>query len=146
MRFVRKTASLLIFFGITIFFYRCDVYKDENKNWENKVTIYFKNLTICPVQYYLDGIKKGQIESGLDYTADDLGQGVHLLEAYPWNDTQFNCSFIYTPELKNKERYEWLLETSSSCNTCDPTPTPSPTQTPTPAATAAGTSTPIASS
>jgi hypothetical protein len=142
---MRRALQISLMTGLittALFLYRCDVYKSENKEWENKVVIYFKNLTVCPVLYYLDGSEKDQIEPGLDYTAEDVGQGVHFLEAYPWDDTQFSCSFVYTPELKNKDRYEWILDSSTACNICNPTPTSAPTSTPTPEPTTAGTASP----
>lgn len=140
--FMRLLIYSFIITGFAIILICCDIYENENKDWENEVTIYFKNLTHCPVEYYLDGVSKGEIDPEEDFLEDELGQGIHLLEAYPWNDEQHACDFFYTEHLKSSARFDWILDASSPCDVCKPTPTPAPTSVISPSPTIPPTATP----
>jgi hypothetical protein len=109
----------------------CDIYKKENKNWDNDVTIYFRNDTVCPLYFSLDGTDEGRVETGGELTFDQFGKGIHFLEAYPWNDSQHSCESVYTQKLGAGDRFDWIIQSDSPCSTCDPTPTPAPSATPT---------------
>jgi hypothetical protein len=117
---------------IVVWIYRCDIYEGENKKWKNEVTVYFANYSDCPVYFYVDGTDEGRVEMQTDFTATGLGQGIHFLESYPWNDSQHACDTIYSPKMKNGETFNWEVTTTSPCTTCPATPTPTPTETPTP--------------
>ncbi|GEM_PF-5246600 len=116
-------------------FVSCDIYEDENKDWENRVSIRVTNLTQCPIDFLLDGIEKDELSPDETYTADRIGQGVHFLEAYPWNDPNVACASVLTPDLRNHDSFDWNILETTSCGICDPTPTPAPTATETPAPT-----------
>ncbi len=134
---IRNTVRLVLLI-IIVFLFGCDIYDKENKDWPNEVTLTIINHTACPLNFRIDGEDKGEFEPGESFDNNDYGKGIHLLEAYPWNNSRYYCDSEYTPELKNGDIFEWEITSASACNQCDPTPTPpaEPTATPGPEATA----------
>lgn len=125
----RSSNCLLILLGIILLF-GCDIFENENEDWKNDVTISIVNLTVCPLDIYIDGRDKDRLESGEDLSDDNYGEGIHLLEAYPWNDVRESCEMVYTGKMKNGEIFNWEILPENECGECDPTPTPVPTTTP----------------
>lgn len=136
MRNMLHTWVLMLIVTLVIGLVSCDIYEDENKDWENRVTIRVTNLTTCPVDFLLDGLEKDQLDPDETYTQENIGQGVHFLEAYPWNNPNDACANVLTPDLRNHDSFDWDILSTSNCGVCDPTPTPAPSATPTPAPTA----------
>ncbi|MCD4653783.1 hypothetical protein K8T06_07590 [bacterium] len=116
----------------------CDIYEDEDGDWENGVVIKISNTSNCLIDFKIDGNSYDSLNPGEDMEEDQLGRGIHLLEAYPWNDEQFSCAFVFTPDLASDETYEWTIDNDTGCGSCDPTPT-SPPATPTPSPTPSST-------
>jgi hypothetical protein len=116
----------------------CDIYESEEDDWPNDVTISIVDLTECPLDIFIDGQEKGRLESGETFSEGEFGQGVHLLEAYAWNDTRNSCEVIYTHSLENNETFQWEILSEGNCGECDPTPTATPEATPTPTPTPVG--------
>ncbi|MBN1355169.1 hypothetical protein JXA40_02750 [bacterium] len=110
----------------------CDVFEREESDWPNNVTLTVTDLTECPLDLFVDGDEKGRLEPGESFSGDEFGQGVHLLEAFSWNDDKAACDSIYTDNLNKEDHYKWDILPGSPCGTCDPTPTPSPETTSTP--------------
>ena len=133
MRLCGILSSLV---AILILFATCDIYKSKNDDWPNDVTLSITDLTVCPLDIFVDGNEKGRLESGESFSEGEFGQGVHLLEAFAWNDDKLACDYTYTGDLKKKESFHWDVFPEGSCGTCDPTPTPTPeatsTETPVP--------------
>lgn len=133
MRFKVAVIVLVLTLGAVIFsLIGCDIYDSENKDWVNEVTIRILNSTMCPLDVFIDGQSEGRIEPGETAEETDMGRGIHLLEAYPWNDEQHSCDAVYTDNLESGSMFEWEITVQSACNICDPTPTPMPEMTPTP--------------
>ncbi len=119
----------------TILLMSCDIYEDEKDDWPNDVTVIVYNYSECLVDVQLDGGSAEGLNPGESKQYDELGQGVHFIEAYPWNDSKHSCDSVFTDELANDELFECEITTESACNVCDPTPTPDLVSTPTPTGT-----------
>jgi hypothetical protein len=115
--------------------FACDMYDREDKDWKNDVTFVVFDETECPVYVFIDGQEKGYINAGENLTEPDYGQGVHLLQAFPWDDKKNACDLIYTPFLANGTEFQWKILATSPCSVCEPTPTPPPEGTYTPSPT-----------
>jgi len=112
----------------------CDLYEDEPGDWSNDVMLRVINESTCLIDVLIDGDQEDTLEPGEQMEKEEAGRGIHLLEAYPWNDEQFSCDSTLTPDLKTGEVFEWTVTDAGDCGDCDPTPTPEPA-TPTPTAT-----------
>jgi hypothetical protein len=135
---VSNRVIVIIFLTFILFigFFSCDIYKSENKNWKNEVKIEVRNEALCGLDIYIDGNSADHLEPTEFLNKDNIGQGIHLLEAFTWDKRNHACEFVYTPLLKKGDSYLWEIVESSQCSVCDPTPTPAPTSqyspTPTP--------------
>lgn len=126
---VLRTACILT---LVLVMQGCDLFEDDG-DWENSVTVRVQNESVCLVTLYLDGINQTSMEPGEDFEKNDVNQGNHLLEAYPWNDSQFSCDHVFTEYLNAGQTFEWRITNDGGCGDCPPTPTPAPgTPTPTP--------------
>jgi len=112
----------------------CDIYENENGDWANEVTLKISNTSNCLFDLKIDGTSYGSMNPGDEIEENEFGRGIHLIEAYPWNDEQFSCDFVYTPNLSSGEIFEWNVTNDGGCQSCEPTPTPAP-ETPTPSPT-----------
>lgn len=112
----------------------CDLYEDESGDWSNEVVLRVINESTCLIDVLIDGDVEDSLQPGESIEKDEAGRGVHLLEAYPWNDEQFACDSIFTPDLNPGESFDWTVTDAGGCGACDPTPTPQPA-TPTPTVT-----------
>ncbi len=129
----KRTGLLVGVMGVLVaMLCSCDIYESEKRDWTNDVTIDIRNLTMCPLDLVVDGKQMDRVESGESLPVEDLGQGTHFLEAYPWNDEQHSCDSFLTGHTINGDRLTWEILPVTSCNRCDPTPTPTPVTTPTP--------------
>lgn len=112
----------------------CDLFKNEGGDWKNDVTIRVENNSDCLVDLYIDGVNETSMSPLDEYEKSNLNRGIHLLEAYPWNDEQFSCDHIFTPDMASDQTFDWLITNDNGCGQCDPTPTSVP-DTPTPSPT-----------
>ncbi len=113
----------------------CDLFEDDG-DWDNDAVIRVYNESDCLFKLHIDGINQESMNPGDEFEKTDVNRGVHLLEAYPWNDSQFSCEEVYTPYLQSGQIFEWIVTNEGDCGDCLPTPTPPPvTPTPSPTAT-----------
>jgi hypothetical protein len=118
-----------------VFCIGCDLFENDGDDWENDVTIKVFNDSDCLVDFFIDGVNQTVLNPQDEFDKSDLNRGIHLLEAYPWNDAQFSCDRIYTDTMENGDVFEWVISNNGDCGQCLPTPTPipeTPTPTPTP--------------
>lgn len=129
----RETSILLIAMAIIpiALIAGCDLYENEGGDWENEAIIRVRNESGCLLNLYVDGVNEVSMNPADEYEKTDLNRGIHLLEAYPWNDEQFSCDRTYTDDMKNGQVFEWQITNEHGCGQCDPTPTSAP-DTPTP--------------
>lgn len=130
----RVFSSILPLLILVVIGLGCDIFEDEERDWKNEVTIKIFNDSNCLVDVKINGTEMGSLNPGEEIEEEDLGQGVHFLEAYPWNDAQFSCASNTSPELNTGDSYQWTITNETACGVCEPTPTPAP-ETPTPTAT-----------